>query len=52
MDIFLKNGFILKEIIIKQQHNYKSTAYWKEICNKISFYLIKHEYIFIFKNKK
>lgn len=47
MNIFIKTGFILKEIIIKEQHNCKKTKYWE---NKgIDFYLLAHEYIFIFK---
>ena len=47
MNIFINNGFILKEIIIKEQHNCKMTSYWKNKNNK--FYLLAHEYIFIFK---
>ena len=47
MDIFIKSGFILKEIIIKEQHNCKGTEYWKSKNN--NFYLLAHEYIFVFK---
>ena len=46
MNIFIQSGFLLKEIIIKQQHNCKSTEYWKN--KNIDFYLLAHEYIFIF----
>lgn len=49
LNIFMNNGFRLKEIIIKQQHNCKSTDYWKEISIKKNFYLIAHEYLFVFK---
>ena len=47
MDIFIQTGFKLKEIIIKEQHNCQTTNYWKN--KKISFYLLAHEYIFIFE---
>jgi DNA modification methylase len=49
MNIFIKNGFKLKEIIIKEQHNCSSTEKWKKISKKKNFYLIAHEYIFVFK---
>ncbi|SCY23873.1 DNA methylase [Butyrivibrio hungatei] len=45
MQIFIDNGFKLKEIIIKEQHNCRSTAYWER--KKRSFYLLAHEYIFV-----
>ncbi len=45
MQAFIKNGFTLKEIIIKEQHNCTSTSYWKDKVNKLNFYLIAHEYI-------
>lgn len=48
MQTFIKNGFTLKEIIIKEQHNCASTSYWKDKVNKFNFYLIAHEYIFVF----
>lgn len=48
MNLFLSYGFKLKEIIIKEQHNCSSTEYWKEISLKRNFYLLAHEYIFIF----
>ena len=47
MNIFIKSGFTLKEIIIKEQHNCKMTPYWQN--KKTSFYLLAHEYIYIFK---
>lgn len=49
MNIFIKSGFKLKEIIIKEQHNCSSTEKWKEISKRKNFYLIAHEYIFVFK---
>lgn len=49
MNTFINNGFTLKEITIKKQHNCKSTSYW---ANKnLNFYLLAHEYIFVFIKK-
>ncbi len=50
LEVFLNNGFILKEIIIKEQFNCKSTDYWMNKCEKMGFYLLAHEYIFVFSN--
>lgn len=47
MECFLKVGFVSKEIIIKEQHNCKSTEYWKNRDN--NFLLLAHEYIFVFQ---
>ena len=52
MERFLKNGFILKEDIIKTQHNCSSTPYWKSQVNKYNFMLIMHEHLFIFRKPK
>ena len=49
MELFLNEGFLLKEIIIKEQHNCKSTDKWIEIAKKRNFLLIQHEYIFVFQ---
>lgn len=49
MNIFIMNGFKLKEIIIKEQHNCSSTEYWRNISIEKNFYLIAHEYLFVFK---
>ena len=49
MELFLNEGFLLKEIIIKEQHNCKSTDKWIDIAKKRNFLLIQHEYIFVFK---
>ncbi|WP_160676584.1 DNA methyltransferase [Clostridium sp. C8-1-8] len=48
MNIFLSQGFKLKEIIVKEQHNCSSTKYWEQISLKRNFYLLAHEYLFIF----
>lgn len=49
MECFIKAGFVNKEIIIKEQHNCCSTAYWEK-QNK-DFLLLSHEYIFVFQKK-
>ena len=36
-----------KEIIIKEQHNCRSTKYWENQNN--SFLMLAHEYIFVFQ---
>lgn len=43
---FLEAGFVLKEIIIKVQHNCRATSKWQD-KNK-SFLMLAHEYIFVF----
>lgn len=50
MNIFIQAGFILKEIIIKEQHNCKMTDYWKN--KNMDFYLLAHEYVFVLKKDK
>ena len=50
MEVFIKNGFTIKEIIIKEQHNCKSTPYWENKSKYLGFYLLAHEYIFVFNN--
>ena len=50
--IFEEAGFVLKELVIKAQHNCKATGYWKTNSVKYNFLLIAHEYLFIFKKNK
>lgn len=47
MECFLHTGFTNKEIIIKEQHNCRSTDYWMKQNN--DFLLLAHEYIFVFQ---
>ena len=47
MECFLQAGFLSKEIIIKEQHNCRSTDYWENQEN--NFLLLAHEYIFVFQ---
>lgn len=49
MKIFEAQGFKLKEIIIKEQHNCKATGYWKTNSIKYNFLLLAHEYLFVFR---
>lgn len=49
MKIFEAQGFKLKEIIIKEQHNCKATGYWKTNSVKYNFLLLAHEYLFVFR---
>ncbi|RKD31959.1 DNA methyltransferase [Thermohalobacter berrensis] len=52
MQIFLNTGFILKETIIKEQHNCRATGFWYKRSVKYNFLLIAHEYLFIFRKPK
>jgi DNA modification methylase len=49
MDTFLDAGFILKEDIIKVQHNCSATSRWVGKAKKAGFYLIMHEHLFVFR---
>jgi len=46
---FMKQGFKLKEDIIKEQHNCKATGFWAQRSKNLNFLLIMHEHLFIFK---
>lgn len=45
VQVFIQRGLTLREIIIKEQHNCKSTRIWAS--KDISFLLLSHEYIFV-----
>ncbi len=49
---FLKVGFVLKEDIIKLQHNCSATARWKGKAQSQGFYLIMHEHLFVFRKPR
>lgn len=49
MDRFLKSGFVLKEDIIKKQHNCKATGFWVKRSKESNFLLIMHEHLFVFQ---
>lgn len=46
---FLRTGFVLKEEIIKAQHNCVYSKKWVQGANKYNFYLIMHEHLFVFR---
>lgn len=49
MQKFLKEGFELKEDIVKVQHNCKATGFWVKKSKDFNFLLIMHEHLFIFQ---
>lgn len=49
MEEFLKAGFVLKEDVIKQQHNCRATHFWAGQSKKFNFLLIMHEHLFVFR---
>lgn len=49
MERFLKTGFLLKEDIIKRQHNCKATGFWVNKSKECNFLLIMHEHLFVFQ---
>jgi hypothetical protein len=51
MRIFEQTGIMLKEIIIKKQHNCQSSARWGASGIKYNFLLLAHEYLFVFQKK-
>lgn len=49
MQRFMNVGFVLKEDVIKTQHNCKATGFWKKKSQEYNFLLIMHEHLFIFQ---
>ncbi len=49
MSIFLNAGFILKEDIIKIQHNTKTRSYWEKASIEKNFLLLSYEHLFVFR---
>ncbi|MCG8541552.1 MAG: site-specific DNA-methyltransferase [Clostridia bacterium] len=49
MQEFINSGFVLKEIVIKEQHNCKTNNFWYGKSIEYNFLLISHEYLFIFR---
>jgi DNA modification methylase len=49
INVFLNAGFKLKELIIKRQHNCKTTGFWYANSIKYNFLLLAHEYLPIFE---
>lgn len=49
---FLRNGFVLREDVIKVQHNCRSTPRWKRQIGKYNFLMIMHEHLFVFRKPR
>ncbi len=49
MQSFLDIGFLLKENVIKAQHNTKTAPLWAKMSVKNNFLLLAHEHLFIFR---
>lgn len=47
--VFLAAGFRLKELVIKRQHNCKTTGFWREKSIAHNFLLLAHEYLPVFE---
>ncbi|MCX7920323.1 MAG: DNA methyltransferase [bacterium] len=52
IDVYLTAGFKLRELIIKRQHNCKTTGFWYANSIKYNFLLLAHEYLPIFEKPK
>ena len=49
MNVYLDAGFKLRELVIKRQHNCKTTGFWYANSLKYNFLLLAHEYLPIFE---
>jgi DNA modification methylase len=49
MNVYLDAGFKLRELVIKRQHNCKTTGFWYASSIKHNFLLLAHEYLPIFE---
>ncbi len=49
INVYLDAGFKLRELIIKRQHNCKTTGFWYAKSIKHNFLLLAHEYLPIFE---
>jgi DNA modification methylase len=49
MQVFLESGFILKESIVKVQHNTKTAGLWAKKSVENNFLLLMHEHLFVFR---
>jgi len=52
INVYLDAGFKLRELVIKRQHNCKTTGFWYENSIKYNFLLLAHEYLPIFEKPK
>ena len=49
IDAFLQQGFLLKDFVIKRQHNCRTTGFWYTRSVKYNFLLLAQEYLPIFQ---
>lgn len=49
INVYLNAGFKLRELVIKRQHNCKTTGFWYANSIKYNFLLLAHEYLPIFE---
>jgi len=49
INVYLDAGFKLKELVIKRQHNCKTSGFWYANSIKYNFLLLAHEYLPIFE---
>lgn len=47
--LFLEEGFTLNELVIKRQHNCKTTGFWYTRSIRHNFLLLAHEYLPVFE---
>jgi hypothetical protein len=52
IDVYLETGFKLTELVIKRQHNCKTTGFWYNNSIKYNFLLLAHEYLPIFEKPR
>jgi DNA modification methylase len=52
INVYLDAGFKLRELVIKRQHNCKTTGFWYTNSIKYNFLLLAHEYLPIFEKAK
>jgi hypothetical protein len=52
INVYLGAGFKLRELVIKRQHNCKTTGFWYKNSIKYNFLLLAHEYLPIFEKPK
>ncbi|MHA1653253.1 MAG: TRM11 family SAM-dependent methyltransferase [Candidatus Thorarchaeota archaeon] len=48
MRAFLEQRFVLRDLVIKRQHNCRTTGFWYSRSVKYNFLLLSHEYLPIF----
>lgn len=49
INVYLDAGFKLRELVIKRQHNCKTTGFWYANSIKYNFLLLAHEYLPVFE---